>query len=164
MPGRILIAEEQQECCELFKQFFECCDFEVTAVQDGMSCVEALQNGDVPDVLILSWELPWGEGEGVLDWLQHHDVGDFAVVVLTARMDPDSRETELSLPDVCWLQRPFRMLDLLAAVNSTERVPRNNWRCVEARWSNATEPARGELMTTNATSKDVILPEVVTPD
>ena len=90
MPGRVLIAEEQVECCQLFKMFLQRCGYEVTAVHDGMNCVDALQDGALPDVLILSWELPFGECEGVLDWLQAHDFEDMAIVVLTARMDADT--------------------------------------------------------------------------
>lgn len=131
MPSRILIAEEQKECSDLFKQFLQRCGYEVATVHDGMGCVDALQEGFVPNVLILSWELPWGEGEGVLDWLQQRS-DDIAVVVLTARMEPDAVQQESRLPRVTWLQRPFRMVELLSAVQSAEKVPRNSWRCLEA--------------------------------
>ena len=128
MPGRVLIAEEQVECCQLFKMFLQRCGYEVTAVHDGMSCIEALQDGALPEVLILSWELPFGEGEGVLDWLDAHGFDDMAVVVLTARMDADACQQEMSLPKVTWLQRPFRLGELLEAVQSAERVPRDSCR------------------------------------
>jgi len=131
MPSRILIAEEQKECSQLFQQFLQRCGYEVTTVHDGMGCVDALQDGLVPSVLILSWELPWGEGEGVLDWLQQRN-DDIAVVVLTARMDPDAELQEDSLPRVTWLQRPFRLTELLSAVQSAEKISRNSWRCLEA--------------------------------
>ena len=45
MPGKVLIAEEQAECCQLFKMFLQRCGYEVTTVHEGMSCVEALQDG-----------------------------------------------------------------------------------------------------------------------
>ncbi len=128
MPGRVLIAEEQVECCQLFKMFLQRCGYEVKAVHDGMSCIEALQDGALPEVLILSWELPFGECEGVLHWLDAQGFGDMAIVVLTARMDADASQHEMSLPQVAWLQRPFRLGELLEAVQSTERVSRDNCR------------------------------------
>ena len=127
MPCRVLIAEEQVECCHLFKLFLQRCGHEVTTVHDGISCIEALQDDVLPDVLILSWELPWGEGHGVLDWLTAHGLDDTAVVVLTARMGADSCQQELSLPGVTWLQRPFRLDELLNAVQSTQSASRNSY-------------------------------------
>ena len=121
MTCRVLIAEEEVECCQLFRMFLQRYGYEVTTVHDGMSCVEALQDRAPPDVLILSWELPWGEAEGVLDWLTAHGLDDMAVIVLTARMSTDPGLQELSLPGVTWLQRPFRLDELLHAVQSTWR-------------------------------------------
>ena len=153
MPVRILIAEEQQECCQLFKMFLQRCGYAVTAVHDGVSCIEALNTGDHYDVLILSWELPWGEGEAILDWVQYQGIDDVAVVVLTARMDPDYSTQESALHRVTWLQRPFRLVELLDAVESTERAPRNSWRCLESLIHRSTTPVNGVLFDGDATTK-----------
>ncbi len=131
MPSRILIAEEEQECCQLFKQYLQRCGYEVATVHDAVSCAKALHDGATPDVLILSRELPWSEGEDILDWLRGQRFDETPMVVLTARMHPDAHEQEQALPGVTWLQRPFRLRELLASVQSAVRVPRNNWRCVE---------------------------------
>ena len=121
MPTRILIAEEQQECCQLFKEFLQRCGYEVTTVHDGMSCIEALDDGATCDVLILSWELPDQEGEGVLDWLQYHGIEHISVVVLTARMDENYNLQESAFPNVTWVQRPFRLFELLDAVRKERK-------------------------------------------
>ena len=158
MPSRDVIAEEQVECCQLFRMFLQRCGYEVSTAHDGMSCVEAMQSGPLPEVLILSWELPWGEGEGILEWLRFQGVEDTAVVILTARMDIDGNQQEKALPRVTWLQRPFRLMDLLAAVQSTERVPRNSWRCLEALWRKTTRPIHGVLLPSEATTHQKPLP------
>ena len=121
MTCRVLIAEEEVECCQLFRMYLQRYGYEVTTVHDGIGCVEALQDSALPDVLILSWELPWEECPGVLDWLTAHGLDDMAVIVLTARMSIDPGPQELSLPGVSWLQRPFRLDELLHAVQSTWR-------------------------------------------
>lgn len=156
MPVRILIAEEQQECCQLFKQFLQRCGYEVTAVHDGVSCIEALSECAAYDVLILSWELPWGEGEAILDWVQYQGIEDLAVVVLTAHMDVDVSLQESALPRVTWLQRPFRLFELLDAVVSTEGVPRNSWRCLESLIRRSTKPVNGVLFDSDATTRDPV--------
>ena len=154
MPSRVLIAEEQEECCQLFRMYLQRCGYAVSAVHDGLSCIEALQDGLEPDVLILSWELPLGEGEGVLDWLQAQGVEKTAVIVLTARMDADSYQQELALPRVAWLQRPFRLPELLGAIQTTERVPRNSWRSLDALWRKSTRPVHGVLFSSEAATKE----------
>ncbi len=156
MPVRVLIAEEQKECCQLFRQYLQRCGFEVATVHDGMGCIEALHDGASPDVLILSWELPWGEGEGVLDWLKDQRMADIAVVVLTARIDPDAHQQEMAVPRVTWVQRPFRLVELLLAVQSTERVPRHSWRCLETLWRTTTQPVNGVLVESAAETKDPV--------
>lgn len=75
MPSRVLIAKEQVECCQLFRMFLQRCGYEVSTVHDGMSCVGALQSGPLPDVLILSWELHWGEGRESSSGLRFQGVG-----------------------------------------------------------------------------------------
>lgn len=150
MPLRILIAEEQQECCQLFKMFLQRCGYDVTAVHDGVSCIEAMNNGHPYDVLILSWELPWGEGEAILDWVQYQGIDDLAVVVLTARMDQDCSTQASALPHVTWVRRPFRLFELLDAVESTERIPRRSWRSLEALIRKSTMPVNGVIFDSDA--------------
>ena len=149
MPIRILIAEEQEECCQLFKRFLQRCGYEVTTVHDGVSCVEELNTRTPYDVLVLSRELPWGEGEAVLDWVQYQGIDDLAVVILTARMGGDHFFQESALPRVTWAQRPFRLVELLDAVESTERVPRNSWRCLESLIRRSATPVNGVVFDGN---------------
>jgi DNA-binding response OmpR family regulator len=163
MPLRILIAEEQQECCHLFKMFLQRCGYDVTAVHDGVSCIEALNTCDPYDVLILSWELPWGEGEAILDWVQYQGIEGLAVVVLTARIDVECSLQESALPRVTWVQRPFRLVELLDAVESTERAPRNSWRCLESLIRRSTMPVNGVLFDGDATTKHSLDARILRP-
>lgn len=133
MRTRILMAEEEQECSELFRQFLQRSGYEVTVVCNGSHCIEALNTGPAFDLLILSWELPHGEGEVVLDWLGQRGGSEIEVVVLTARMDANFQSHERLYPDVTWVQRPFRLPVLLDAVQATERVPHNSGRCLDQR-------------------------------
>lgn len=156
MPRRVLIAEEQQECCQLFMMFLRRCGYDVTAVHDGVSCVEALNSNEPYDVLVLSWELPWGEGEAILDWVRFQGIDDLAVVVLTARMDLNYSMQEAALPRVTWVWRPFRLVELLDAVESTERAPRNSRRSLESLIQKSTTPVNGVLFDGDATTRHTL--------
>lgn len=163
MSLRILIAEEQKECCQLFKMFLQRRGYEVTAVHDGVSCIEALNTYAPYDVLILSWELPWGEGEAILDWVRYQGIDDLAVVILTARMGVDDAQQESALPRVTWVQRPFHLFELLNAVESTERFPRHSWRILESLIRRSTTPANGVLFESAATTRDPVDENILRP-
>lgn len=115
------------------------------------------------DVLILSWELPWGEGEAILDWVQYQGIEDLAVVVLTAQMDVNDSLQESALPRVTWVQRPFRLFELLDAVESTERVPRGSWRCLESLIRRSTMPVHGVVFDCDATTQNPVDARILTP-
>ncbi|MFM7058247.1 MAG: response regulator [Planctomycetota bacterium] len=194
MPFRLLIAEEHDECRQLFRRFLLRCGYEVVTAADGLGCIETLRTGPKPDVLILSWELPWcctarihghelaavgggrdggrdGDGsvwrradgsqsghpgaDGVCEWLETACVDDIAVVVLTARMDADSAVQEQSLPRVTWVQRPFRLTDLLHAIQSADSISRHSWRCLETLWRKTTSPFNGILFDSAASTRDL---------
>jgi len=168
MPFRVLIAEEHEECRQLFRRFLLRCGYEVLTAADGMGCIAKLRTGPKPDVLILSWELPWcGTGDddsqqarypgvdGVCEWLELARVDDIAVVVLTARMDPDSALHEQALPRITWVQRPFRLTDLLQAIQSADSISRQSWRCLENLWRKTTRPFNGILFDSAASTRDL---------
>ncbi|HQX48864.1 MAG TPA: response regulator [Planctomycetaceae bacterium] len=158
MPIRILIAEEQLECCQLFKRFLQRCGYRVTTVHDGIGCIEALNNGVTYDVLILSWELPDEEGEGVLDWLHYHGLDHMSVVILTARMDANYYLQEVAFPDAIWVQRPFSLFELRDAVRSTEPIPRSSSSSsmLEPHLRHSTEPVNGVLFDSHPTTRDLV--------
>lgn len=155
MPVRVLIAEEHEECRQLFRRFLLRCGYEVTTAQDGLSCTDALRADPRPDVLILSWELPWGDGSSLREWLEAARTDAVAVVVLTARMDPDCLAQEATLPRITWVQRPFRLMELLQAIHSAERISRNSWRCLENLWRKSTRPFNGILLDSHAFTLDL---------
>lgn len=155
MRTRVLIAEEHEECRQLFRRFLLRCGYEVATAEDGLSCIDALRHGPRPDVLILSWELPWGSGECVREWLEAARVEDIAVVVLTARMDPNFTAQEEALPRITWVQRPFRLVELLHAIQSANRISRSSWRCLENLWRKTTRPFNGVLFESEASTRDL---------
>jgi len=76
-------------------------------------------------------------------------------VVLTARMDPDSAIHEQALPRITWVQRPFRLTDLLQAIQSADSISRQSWRCLENLWRKTTRPFNGILFDSVASTRDL---------
>ncbi|MEI7700000.1 MAG: response regulator [Planctomycetia bacterium] len=154
-PGTVLIAEEHEECRQLFRQFLERCGYEVQTVPDGEHCASLLQRGCRPDVLVLSWELSRESDGGVWEWLRAGGSESLATVALTARMDPDFRRQEAEFPHIKWVQRPFRLTELLAAVQSADRDAYDTPRCLEALWRKATKPRYGVLFDSHASVREI---------
>jgi DNA-binding response OmpR family regulator len=155
-PATVLIAEEHDECRQLFRQFLERCGYEVQTVRSGDHCATLLQKGFRPDVLVVSWELPWADGSGVREWLQSGVGSGTAVVALTARMNPDFRLQESEFPEITWVQRPFRLSELLSAVQSADREAMESPRCLETLWRKTTKPQHGVLFESHASVKNVV--------
>lgn len=128
MRSRILMAENEPKCRRTVTQLLQRSGFQVTAVDEGMEVIEAIQNGCQPDIIILSWELPFGEGEALLEWVQQEASLSIRVMVLTAGTVGATAQWESALPGVTWLQRPFCLHDLLEAVQTPLRGARAEWR------------------------------------
>jgi DNA-binding response OmpR family regulator len=65
MKPRLLVAEGDRSVAEDHCRYFSARGFRVEVVGDGLHCWETLQRY-VPQVLILSGDLRWGGGDGVL--------------------------------------------------------------------------------------------------
>lgn len=133
MPCRILIAEEHDECRELFAQYLRRCGYDVVTACDEKSCIDSLETPPWPDVLVVSRELPTNGGAGFPEkWLYAHRDSIPAIIVLTADMEPACPWKELCWQDIEWIRRPFRLTELLASIQSIERVTQNRSHCCQA--------------------------------
>lgn len=84
---RVLIADPDESLLGEYREHSRE-GFEVTTAPNGLECVDRLRE-QVPDVLVLEPQLPWGGGDGVLAMM--HDMLDLAIVpvmILTSCSDP----------------------------------------------------------------------------
>lgn len=146
MPCRILIAEEHEECRELFAEYLRRCGYEVLTASDQHSCLEALQTNHSVDVLVISRELP--PNPGILApaaWLHAQQELAPAIIVLTADMEPICPWRDLHWHSIAWIRRPFRLGELLASIQAIERTPQSHWHCrVSDARGNLTDADRSE--------------------
>jgi DNA-binding response OmpR family regulator len=67
--------------------------FEVDRALNGLECVSRLREC-VPDVVVLEPQLPWGGGDGVLNFMgENPELAFVPVMVLTSCRDPDVLKT-----------------------------------------------------------------------
>jgi hypothetical protein len=53
------------------------------------------------------------------------------------------------------VQRPFRLTDLLQAIQSADSISRQSWRCLENLWRKTTRPFNGILFDSAASTRDL---------
>jgi CheY-like chemotaxis protein len=97
--------------------------FIVDTVQDALACLGRLLSGPFPDVLVLDLDLPWGGGDGVLDWLreEQRSVLSRCVIIATGKASPAALSQRMKLPMAHCLQKPVSLARLRNAVGWQSR-------------------------------------------
>lgn len=65
LPIRVLMADPDESLQPVYRDALTCEGFKVDAALSGLECVARLHE-QVPDLLVLELQLPWGGGDGVL--------------------------------------------------------------------------------------------------
>lgn len=120
----IAIVEDHDSIRMLLAHFLSK-DYVVITIRDGMECLRWLQQGVVPDAILLDIGLPGLSGLellATLRWsgLYHH----IPIVILSAINDSDCIEqcTKLGIED--YIEKPFNPIQLKASIN--DAIIRNN--------------------------------------
>src|SRR5262249_14534053 len=137
MTHRLLAADPDPSLMELYRIWFSRFGFDIATAASALECVERLR-GFAPHVLILSLELQWGGGDGVLSFLQA-DFGRSPIpVVLTCDKRNRSKAVrQLAPPVIKLLEKPILFLELHASIEAAltlKRLP-------VARWLPSSRPA-----------------------
>jgi DNA-binding response OmpR family regulator len=119
---RLLVAEDDKALGIFLSRGLEADGHRVRVVLDGAAAVEAFRQ-DLPDLTILDLSLPIKDGEQVLDELRVLD-GDLPVLVLTARLEVDTRVRCLDRGADDLMVKPFSLHELKARCRSLLRRKR----------------------------------------
>jgi len=96
--------------------------YRVDVARGGVECLTRLRR-EVPDILILDQDIPWGGGEGVLELLRTHDDLSAIPVVLITAESPDDLPTHCLMPPVVrWMRKPFNLEALQGTLRALERL------------------------------------------
>jgi DNA-binding NtrC family response regulator len=117
MPA-ILIADADQDLCDLFEQFFSHQGWQVRTFGGALECLAQLRQCP-PQLLILDADLPWGGADGLLAVMRDDPALARVPVILTSTEGSlEAHPRLLSPPVVQVLEKPFPLAALLERAHS----------------------------------------------
>jgi len=119
---RILIAEDDKALATFLKRGLESEGYRVNLAHDGAFALESFRN-ELPDLTILDLNLPIKDGEQVLAEMRRIDA-DLPVLILTARLELDTRVRCLDLGADDLMLKPFSLHELRARCRALLRRKR----------------------------------------
>lgn len=139
----ILIIDDDKEIASLIKSYLIDNGFKVTSVQHGMQWRSLLRDNNF-DVLVLDIMLPGENGLNLCKMIREEY--DLPIIMLSAANTSEDRVLGLELGADDYIDKPFRMREFLARINSqlrrtqgslsqnrqtilpTQRIKFSNWR------------------------------------
>lgn len=118
MPKRVLIAEDEPNIAESLTFLLERAGFDVAVAPDGKRALDTVRDA-LPDVLVLDVMLPELDGYEILRRLRAgEETATLPVLMLTAKGQPQDRETALACGADIFMTKPFANSEIVAAVES----------------------------------------------
>lgn len=113
---RALIVEDEQALQLLYERILAKVDYEVIIAQDGNFAIQMLENGYIPNLIILDMRMPNCNGLEVLEYLQTYPhINEIHVVIATASSNFEDYVT--MLPSCEFLLKPVLPPHLLKIVS-----------------------------------------------
>ena len=116
--GHILVVDDQQEICDLVREYLSGEGFRVSTANDGAGMREAIAH-DAIDLVILDLVLRGEDGLQLARELRNSS--DIGIIMLTGRGETVDRIIGLEMGADDYLSKPFHLRELLARVRSVMR-------------------------------------------
>jgi two-component system, OmpR family, response regulator len=116
--GHILVVDDQQEICDLVREYLSDEGFRVSTANDGAGMREAMARDSV-DLVILDLVLRGDDGLQLARELRSQS--DIGIIMLTGRGETVDRIIGLEMGADDYLSKPFHLRELLARVRSVLR-------------------------------------------
>ncbi|MBN1285290.1 MAG: response regulator [Anaerolineae bacterium] len=130
---KVLIAEDSLDSRLLLTDILESMSFEVVAVGDGSSALDAAQT-ERPDLILLDVNMPGMTGFDVLERLKADpELASIPVLMLTALAGIEDRVKGLGLGADDYLVKPYSPRELIARVSTRLRAKRESDELRESR-------------------------------
>ncbi|KWT76404.1 response regulator transcription factor [Candidatus Magnetominusculus xianensis] len=114
----ILVVEDERKIARVIKVYLEEAGFSVVHVERGKDAME-FASKEVPALVILDLMLPDINGEEVLQEMK--DMGEFPVIVLTAKSSPEERVAGFALGADDYIVKPFNPREMVYRVKAVLR-------------------------------------------
>ena len=114
MMQKIMIIDDNHEIIDMVKEGFELFsdEYKFTGADSGKECFEILENGEIPDLILLDIIMPKMSGWEVFAKLKENPMWrNIPVVFLTAKTDPYSKGFgKITAED--YIEKPFGVKEL----------------------------------------------------
>jgi two-component system, OmpR family, phosphate regulon response regulator PhoB len=112
----VLMADDEQSLRTLVRATLEDPDYRILEAADGRAALE-LALRELPDLLLLDWEMPKLDGVDVAAALRREpSTATIPIIMLTARGQAADREQGMAAGASAYLVKPFSPLELLEKV------------------------------------------------
>ncbi len=117
LGGRILVVEDDEVLRGLVTDLLGEMEYEVTSTPDGVAALEAVRDrgGDF-DVVLLDLRMPILSGAEVLEAIRER-YPEMPVILCSGFIDAEEREAMMRKPRTAFLQKPYRLPALAAAIH-----------------------------------------------
>lgn len=120
---RILIADNDQLFLEVIQSYLSTFGHDVATTTNALDCANALRDF-YPDLLLLEQDLPRGRSaRGVSQMLADFRPADIAVILVSDCDKPTEFSNGFSKFITGWIEKPFRLEDLLICIDSSIPLP-----------------------------------------
>ncbi|MBQ9949623.1 MAG: response regulator transcription factor [Clostridia bacterium] len=123
--SRVLVVDDDVYIGDMLESALKCAGYEACRAYSGTEAVMCVQSKD-PDLILLDLMLPGLSGEEVLKV-----TGVTPVIVMSAKIDVDSKVNCLLEGAVDYVTKPFEVKELLARIKVHLRNMPNKGRCLE---------------------------------
>lgn len=120
--GKIMVADDDTNICELLRLYLEKEGYTVTLAHDGESAVEQFF-ADTPDLLLLDIMMPRLDGYSVCEMIRNES--STPVILLTALDDEDNQMKGFNLLADDYITKPFSMPLVLKRMEAVLRRARS---------------------------------------
>ena len=112
--ARIMVVDDDADVRGLLRTTLDGDGFEIVEAGDGQQALELVAK-ELPDLVILDWQMPGLSGPEVLTQLKRQDAA-LPVILLTAQLEPRYSTLAQIFGADAYLTKPFSPLQLAAAV------------------------------------------------
>jgi CheY-like chemotaxis protein len=118
---RVLLVDDHELNASIIGDYLNIAGLDVSICHNGKECLLHLEEGNLPDILLLDIQMPGMDGIEVMRIIRSHeqkDIRDLLVVALTAlAMDGDAKRC-LEAGANFYLSKPIKLQELLGFIIS----------------------------------------------